>query len=447
MYFQRPRWNLSTIGLLLFGFLIGVLLTILYLQQSSVLFPIEYFPRSCNLLEPTRLIPIHRSVFDGCGTWQEDYIKRHRAILNGQLPPRYLVSVSEEGGLADRLTGTMTEFMFALLTGRAFQIITYGTLPRFEAAFSSPHINWSRPCDDDRLIDILKYTYRGHRGYLGVRSYGPEVNTNLYWPLYWINSGRDVEFFLSSNVSQQPLQHENVPTIFVASNQGRIIRLFDNPYHRAQLFRMGLRPETALKCLFNFLFSPSTAVRQAMKREFTALQSTDALKISINIRVGDLAFDPAYDKLNTTLPPFEHYFNCALQIEKFARLPNQRVIWYFTSDSLRLRQLVKQKYGDKVLTEEKLRYVHGDCGDSAPKRYGNCTREAHDFSIRMAAGQIYAMSMCDYHVVSLMSGFGRFAAVLSHYWHNVYQVHTGNRSCGLADSEPLEKVTKDGGGI
>ena len=448
MYFQRLQSHFSSTGLLLLSsFLSGVILTIVYLQRLSILFPIENLPRPSNCPPSVGSTSIHRSVFDGCGTWQEDYIKRHRAILNGELSPRYLVSVSTEGGLADRLTGTMTEFMFALLTGRAFQIITYGTLPRFEAAFSSPHINWSRPCDDDRLIDNLKYTYRGQRGYTGNRSYSSGINTNVYWPMFWVNNDPEVEFFLSSNVSKHPFDHENVTILFIASNRGRIIRLFDNPYHRTQLFRLGLRPETALKCLFNFLFSPSDALRRAMRREFTTLQATDVLKISINVRVGDSVFDPAYDDLTTTLLPYEPFFNCALQIEEFARLPNQRVVWYFTSDSLRLRQLVKQKYGDKVLTEEKLRYVHGDCGDFAAKRYGNCTREAHDFSIRMAAGQIYAMSMCDYHVVSLMSGFGRFAAVLSHYWHNVYQVHTGNRYCTLADFESLEKITLLGSGI
>ena len=428
------------------AFLSGVLLTYMYLQQSTMVISVENIPRPCI---PPRIVnstSIHRSVFDGCGSWQEEYIKRHRAILNGTLPPRYLVSISIEGGLADRLTGTMTEFIFALLTGRAFQIITYGTLPRFEAAFLAPHINWSRPCDNDTLIANLKYTYRGQRGFQGDRSYGPEVDTKLYWPLYWINNDAELNFFLSSNVSNQPMNHENVTTLFIASNRGRIVRMFSNPYHRSQLFRMGLRPETAVKCLFNFLFSPTDALRKAMNREFTALQTTDALKININIRVGDSVFDPAFDD-TTTLPPFEPFFDCASQIESFARLPNQKVIWYFTSDSLRLRQLIKQKYGEKVLTEENLRYVHGDCGDSDAKRYGNCTREAHDFSIRMAAGQIYAMSMCDYHVVSLMSGFGRFATVLSHFWHNVYLVHNNNRSCGPSNFDSLESVITDGAGI
>jgi hypothetical protein len=126
---------------------------------------------------------------------------------------------------------------------------------------------------------------------------------------------------------------------------------------------MGLRPETAPKCAFYFLFSPNDDVKKAMSKEFSILKSNDILKISINIRVGDPVFDPEYDQRTTKLDIYEPYFICASNIESFARLPNQRVIWYLTSDSLRLRQLAKQKYGEKVLTEENLRYVHGDCGD------------------------------------------------------------------------------------
>ncbi len=431
---------------MLISFLSGILFTFIYIEKASILFSLRkesFIGESSFINDPRRS---HLSSFDGCGTWQESYINLHRSILNGSSPPRYLVSVSVEAGLADRLTGTLTEFYFALLTNRAFQIITYGTLPRFEAAFLSPNINWSRPLDDDHLISNLKYTYYGERGYVGDRSYGPNINTSVYWSMYLINDDYSNSFFLSSNVSKYPLDHDNVSILFVASNYGRIIRLFDNPYHRSQLFRMGLRPETAVKCAFDFLFSPTVSLRQAMSKEFPVLKSVDILKISINVRVGDSAFNPDLDS-NTTLEPYERYFICALNIESFARLPNQRVIWYFTSDSLRLRQLVKKRYGEKVLTEEKLRYVHGDCGNSHAKLDENCNKQSQDFSIRMSAGQIYAMSMCDYHVISLMSGFGRFGVLLSHHWHNVYQVHNKNRFCTQKDYDSFESITNNGGGI
>ena len=103
----------------------------------------------------------------------------------------------------------------------------------------------------------------------------------------------------------------------------------------------------------------------------------------------------------------------------------------------RLRQLVKQRYDEKILTKQKLQYVRGDCGDSDVKRYGGCVKQSQDFSIQM----------CDYNVVSLMNGFGRFATLLSHVWHNVYQVHNKNRISTQTDYDSIEKVTTDGAGI
>lgn len=377
---------------------------------------------------------------DSPKTWQQAYINMHRRILNGSEPQRYLVMVTVEAGFSDRMIGVLTGFMFALLTNRAFQIITYGSLPRFEAAFTAPNIDWSRPKDPDYLINNLKFTYRRVRGYIGNRSYGSNVDTKRYWPMYLINDDAQNSFYSYDNVSNYPLNHSDVETVFMASNRGRIVQLFNNPYHQSALLSMGLRPETAPRTIWNFLFAPNQFVNRAMAREFTALKSTEILKIAINIRVGDHVFSPEGDK-KTELEPFLTYFTCASQIESFAKTKNRQVIWYVTSDSLRLRQLAKTRYPDKVLTEENLRYFHGDCGDRNAKSFGGCGKNAQDFSIQMAAGQVLAMSMCNYIVVPGNSGFGFLAAWLGAPWHNVYRLDQMNRSCSQRDYDSIERLS------
>jgi hypothetical protein len=57
------------------------------------------------------------------------------------------VSVAPQTGAADRLTGTVTQFYFALLSKRAFTAYNPdpGTIPRFAAACDYPMFNWTHP--------------------------------------------------------------------------------------------------------------------------------------------------------------------------------------------------------------------------------------------------------------------------------------------------------------
>ena len=341
--------NARSLYLLLLSFLSGVLFTFIFIENPSNLFSITKGSIVYESLPiGNHLKTIRPRSFDRCGTWQESYINLHRSILNGSLPPRYLVSVAVEAGLADRLTGTLTEFYLALFTNRAFQIITYGTLPRFEAAFLAPNINWSRSGDDDKLVSNVKVTYRGQRSYTGDRSYPSHVNTSLYWPVYLVNDEGGNSFFLSSNISKYPTNHDHTQTLYAGSNRGRIVRLFDNPYHRSQLFRMGLRPETAVRCAFDFLFSPTDQLKKAMSREFSILKSDEILKISINIRVGDAVFDPEADS-HTTLVPYEAYFDCASKIENICTYTKSKcdLVFYFrfiTTSSISQRKIWRKNF-------------------------------------------------------------------------------------------------------
>jgi hypothetical protein len=74
-----------------------------------------------------------------------EYSQMHAAIVNGLAKPRYLVSVAPQTGAADRLTGIVTQFYFALLSKRAFTAYNPdpGTIPRFAAACDYPLFNWT----------------------------------------------------------------------------------------------------------------------------------------------------------------------------------------------------------------------------------------------------------------------------------------------------------------
>jgi hypothetical protein len=162
-------------------------------------------------------------------------MKLHQGILSGASPQRYLVSVAVEAGLADRLTGIISEFYFALLTGRAFQITNAGQkLPLFEAAFDAPYVNWTRHLEDPEvLVEHLRYTYKGQRGYTGPRHYPDtgEVDLKEYGSIYLVNSEEaGTRFFARDDL--RAVRDDNVSTLFMTSNRGRVVELFDNPFHR-----------------------------------------------------------------------------------------------------------------------------------------------------------------------------------------------------------------------
>eukprot|EP01001_Neometanema_parovale_P005940 NODE_2335_length_1445_cov_220.610439_g2218_i0.p1 GENE.NODE_2335_length_1445_cov_220.610439_g2218_i0~~NODE_2335_length_1445_cov_220.610439_g2218_i0.p1 ORF type:complete len:451 (+),score=52.96 NODE_2335_length_1445_cov_220.610439_g2218_i0:56-1354(+) len=426
---------------------------LVYALVASLAVATEHHPHSTKGTIDPRHIKHTRSgrpaAFEGCGTWQEDYIALHRGILSGTRPPRYLVSISVEAGLADRLTGITTEFLIALLTNRAFQITTYDTLPPFEDAFAAPFINWHHREDRPELVDLLKYTYRGERGYdENNRTYGPEIDTSLYWAEYHINRGYPLD---SCNVTEWPTNHSDVQTLFISSNRGMVYKMLHNPHHRAQFFNMGLRPETVMPCIWKFLFAPRRVVQDLMAKEFHTLEygrNPMVLKIAVTIRAGDHSFDPEAD-LTNTLDKFSTWFDCAQSIENFARAPNQRVIWYVTSDSLTVRKLALARWGDKILTNNDTVYIHGDCGatDDPRKSTGGCDRKNRGLSIQYSVGQLYALAMCDYHIHRINSGYGRFGAWISGRWRNMYSMNVEEHGCHHDNYDTLEWSSATWAGI
>lgn len=138
---------------------------------------------------------------DKCGDWQDDYTKLHNSILKGTSPPRFAVSLSiDKTGLADKLTGIITEFYYALLTRRAFQI-THGNQPPFEAAYDAPFINWMRP---NEFV----------------------ASNGLVWGLVNLNKESE-EVFRTQDLRKFPKGASDAETVYIQSNRGRTHVLFD----------------------------------------------------------------------------------------------------------------------------------------------------------------------------------------------------------------------------
>ena len=214
----------------------------------------------------------------------------------------------------------MTAFFYAVLSDRAFQMLTHSDLPDFKDAYDYPHIDLTRPPDQD----AQHLTHPLHHRYSGSRDYGPEVDAAKYAPAYLVNAdGENDRIFSSEDLKQWPAGGK-AETVFLGSNRGRLVKLFSNPHHSKHLYNMGLRPDTIFACGFKYLFEPNKAVKTMFQHYMDELQaSPTALRIGINVRAGDAVF--LGQKVGEESA--KNYISCAIEVEDARKAANQSVVW------------------------------------------------------------------------------------------------------------------------
>ena len=365
--------------------------------------------------------------------WMARYTQLQADVQSGRLPPRYLLSVSVEAGLADRLTGLITHLWHAVLTNRALVTVNYGVLPPFEAMCRSPFIEWSRRPENvsDEAVEPLKYTYKGQRGYPSDKRFLPaNLDAHTFQMLYLINGPEEkLKVYQRGNISTAV--STDPAYLLAAANRGRTWALATNPFYKQVFWDFGVPPQDAFMCGFFFMCSPVAAIEQYYQKYWDALQEHGVLKIGIQIRVGDAVFQGA----KTEQQPAEaikigaEWFDCAQQLEKAYAAPGQKVLWYLNADSKQLRKAAKLVYGDKLITDDELQMSHPDCHQNRAGGSTTCQQTAMDEALQHSLGAMLTFSLTDYHVITGQSGFGRLGAWLSGRWDNIYQVDRGAGGC------------------
>eukprot|EP01038_Epipyxis_sp_PR26KG_P012227 gene12227-16377_t len=397
------------------------------------------------------------------------YRLHHDILLGNILPNKQLISVAVEAGLADRLTGIVSSFYYALLSNRAFRMLSYGSLPSFSSACDSPYINWdiknySNEFSED-VIAPLKYTYKGVFGYTGDRSYNQSlVDTNLYWPMYLTGMGDTAtKMMVESNLSVYPQNKSHVPYIITSSNRGRSYRLFkENTFHKQELVqKYGFVNENAcFMCTFHYLFRPNKHVKSRFQSMWDILSDKSLFKIGIQIRTGDHVFHQQHHdssinnmKVENILSQYSSYFKCAIEIEKEYQLTYQKVVWYVISESKILKSAISNYYGDKVITDKTTLLKHIHCETNSLLKQ-DCDSNSMDPSMQIAFGELFTFSLMNFHVITRDSGFGRLGAWASlqpnHSRYHIYNIaHNEERKCGKLDYDDpyLDAVKYSGAGV
>lgn len=199
-----------------------------------------------------------------CGNWMSSYVELHKSIRAGEQAPRY-VMVDPMSGLSDSLACIGSAFYLALLTDRAFVMDESVEADRFSNMYQSHYIDWES--------DLQKVAHLSNFTIYGLRTIGDPLE------------GYPFDVFRRGDLNSFGT---NADVIYVSRcNGGVVVPLFVNAIYRRQLFRMGLRPETAYGCMFNFLFDILPAVREMFAREIPIIEDSSSIKIGIQIRTGD----------------------------------------------------------------------------------------------------------------------------------------------------------------
>lgn len=291
----------------------------------------------------------------GCGHWQEKYMTLHKEILAGIRPRRYLISIAPPQGLADRLSGLVTHFIFALLTNRAFLHTAPPGVPPMHMAFELRNIESEMPSDfmfDEKVL--MNLTFMG---------YPPSIDKNKIYGLY-LNAGpiveqystvvtRNKKLFIYRDLAKQPEGYAHTEELYVTGNRGLSWKLFQNPFHKNQLINWGLRKETAFKCVFDFLFQlkPSACSGHCEKLHHQIIEDRNngTILIGVQVRVGDSVFSKDLELTHDAINPIKAHFLCAAALSQQFEMAGRTTRYFFISDSLALRKLVKSILGDKVL--------------------------------------------------------------------------------------------------
>nr|CAG8601412.1 5690_t:CDS:2 [Entrophospora candida] len=317
-----------------------------------------------------------------CGSWQEDYTKLHNEIINGSAAQRYAAYVCDAkmncGGLADRILGMASTFLFALLTDRAFLADWQVPLP-LDAIFESPNIDWSYDSFDPSYvikdldtteINIIDYDSQD------LDYYFPHTNWTTRYP------GPFIKFY---------------------TNQGLIQRTFDSKYYSSKLKEIGLEPHTAFGCIVDYLFRPVPPALSFITQYTALFALPNIFSVGIHIRTGDV-----YEQ-TLSLQDYSHFFSCADQITRTYAPPNKKVIYYLVTDSIKLREEAYSKFNHVIIS--------GFSIDPGHDYYD------HADGVNNAIVENWILSKTDYRVIS-QSDFGKLAAFHSKQLHSTVSLST-----------------------
>lgn len=381
----------------------------------------------------------------GKSNWHHDFLSNQKAILNGDMNPKFVVAIPTYFGLADVILGYVSAFLLALLHKSAFAIIKQAqpffdnSQRNIEYAYNFPIYNWSGslsiyeslyscmlppyypyekriPCNDSYVF-YDKITHS-----LQSISRLPSSNSSQNISKLKVHNFHNVDRALPVD-----LFRNETDIALVTSNRGITYDMFDVSIFNETLQEYGFTRENVFPCIFNFLFQ--------VKENVCDGGCIETVRILLNQTSSVYNF--SYNSMNTE-SDINSRWNSSIRIGIQIRYENQadahfyclddllnyfkkryvRVIILLITSSVNLQKKAKVKYTDhsarilNIIPTRQLLLPEGHPASITPvhdRTHKMSVEEAKaldEKAMKDSARDFYLLSLTDIQIISSLSGFG-----------------------------------------
>ncbi|CAF0860494.1 unnamed protein product [Rotaria sp. Silwood1] len=362
-----------------------------------------------------------------------------------ELNVRFLIYEKHPTGIADQLTHLISTYFVALLTNRLFIFDT--NWPEFINTMQSS-LNYQ----PEFIIpwysqfDLIK------------KNLSLTIQNNLTIGAHWFSLDRYNRDFNYEDYLRQRI------AILKGHTGGVIHTITSNLsiYRKFLTIDLEMNSENIFGCLYHSLFtyrlssliksipliSSNNQLGHSSQQILQILLSPRFFSIGIQIRAGDQTLTRANSVFDEEIiKRFENYFICSQQIintnKKLFRDTNQIPIIFLLSDSVQIRQAALKRWKFSL---ECFQSVENQCqsnnNDSKILSHSDPVFHIAMTSNQKLAFQLgifdqFLFSLCEQHIITLKSGFGRIPAFASLKLRNIYSLESKQEPFCENQSVPL----------
>ncbi|GAA5857700.1 hypothetical protein JCM8547_004335 [Rhodosporidiobolus lusitaniae] len=325
------------------------------------------------------------------GRWEDEYKRMHDEMMSGEREPWLLEFVCHKdgvcGGIADRMLGMVSTFLYAILSGRAFSLRWEQPAP-VDLIFDSPYIDWSRSFtpSSPNLLPYTNKTVIASHDSLQQHDW-PDFLLDNFFPSFPSAYGAGKEpYWVSLDI-----------------NRGVVFRSFYYDAVKPRLEELGLQMSTAYSCLTSFLLRPKPAILKFITQYTSFFSLPENYVVGLQIRTGDSSMlNGGFDTSNVT--DYDNYFTCASQLARRYAHPSQRIIYFLLTDSKALQADALRAYPDRVIVTG-LEASHDELGNLGQRGFDVVKRALDGYARTVAESYIFAGT--DAQILTFRSGFGK----------------------------------------